>query len=50
MTATQVTSRRWKYGSLVKMSLQAALAYRGAIIIEWFIDAWSVVLLILEVI
>jgi ABC-2 type transport system permease protein len=40
------TPRRWKYGSLVKMSLQSALAYRGVIIIEWFIDAWSVAIML----
>ena len=43
---TSLTPRHWKYASLVKMSIQSALAYRGVIIIEWFIDAWSVAIML----
>ena len=45
-TTTNLPPRHWKYGSLVRMSIQSALAYRGAIIIEWFINAWSVAIML----
>ena len=46
MTTLNPISRRWKYGALLRMSLQDALAYRGSMIASWLINAWSVLVML----
>ena len=45
MTTTKF-ARRWKYGALINVSAQEALAYRVTMIIEWIVDAWSVLVML----
>ena len=38
--------RRWKYGALVNISAQDAIAYRVTMIIDWIVNLWSVLVML----